>query len=802
LFEHTGITFRILDNRNVLLRKTENYISKPAMLKLNGRVLDYNTGLAIAYASVYLDTLGIGVQTDEKGHFSLMIPAVMKDRKLHFRMLGYQELVREAHACMGFTDVWLSEKPFELDAITIEERLPPVLTNPQEQALVMREFSKNIASHLLSGDPLRQIQLLPGISASDDLNSGISIRGDAEDGTLIVLDGIPIYKATHFYGIFSAINGDYLNEARLYKNTLPVAFGGKTGGMVQMKSAADINQFSLKADINLLTSSLNLQIPLGEKFDLLLAGRSTYQNVGESKFFDIANKPVVENETRENWLSTQPDYKFHDLNARLIYQIDDWKQLDINLFHSSDNLDNDYEIEYELGDRIFRSNIFNKEVFRQQEDWNNLGLSLNYHYKTNRRTSLNVTGYYAKYRNEGSVSSLISQELPVRVPVIDLENTQYNVIRDLGGKMSFKIDLDKKRYVEGGLEVVSHENEFLFQEDTIKVLKGNDQGLVTAAFSNYHWVGPEAFSLDVGTRISHYSVTDELFFSPRIRLNYELGKQLLFKGAFSVNHQFVREITHENRLGQSLGVIRLSDHDQYPVAQSRNWMLGATYRRPHWTLDIELFRKDISNVVEHALSILRTDSNRKGTVTTNRYRAFSGTGNSMGIDAIVSLNLDSYNGWIAYTLSKNEQSFDEILNGTWFSAQDDRRHQIKWVNTIALGKFTVSANYIYISGRPYTNLSLISDETDRRTLKPSDRIDRLPSYQRLDLGLNYQMDTKWGKMDMGISLFNTLDRDNVKYLQYIYSFTHPSVGITRNQVVGTETQLLDRTLNLNLSFQL
>ena len=47
---------------------------------------------------------------------------------------------------------------------------------------------------------LKTIQLLPGVSASSEGNSGFFVRGGDGDQNLILLDEAPVYNPAHFLG--------------------------------------------------------------------------------------------------------------------------------------------------------------------------------------------------------------------------------------------------------------------------------------------------------------------------------------------------------------------------------------------------------------------------------------------------------------------------------------------------------------------------------------------------------------------------------------------------------------------------
>ena len=105
----------------------------------------------------------------------------------------------------------------------------------------------------------------------------------------MVLDEMPIYRADHFYGIFSAINGQYVRKMELYKNNIPVTYGGRTSGLLKMSSDSKNDSLNLNVDIQLLQSGVNANIPLGKFQSIGLAARKSYSQLTKSNYFNLAN---------------------------------------------------------------------------------------------------------------------------------------------------------------------------------------------------------------------------------------------------------------------------------------------------------------------------------------------------------------------------------------------------------------------------------------------------------------------------------------------------------------------------------
>lgn len=139
----------------------------------------------------------------------------------------------------------------------------------------------------VSKDVMNFLKREVGIDATNDLSSGLNIRGSDDYQHLILLDGISLYKAEHFYGLFSAINPNILSNIDLYKSYFPAEYGGRTSSLLKMKSIADINKISGGVDLNLLYSNLHVKIPILNNFGLLAGVRFSNQNLGKSNLSNL-----------------------------------------------------------------------------------------------------------------------------------------------------------------------------------------------------------------------------------------------------------------------------------------------------------------------------------------------------------------------------------------------------------------------------------------------------------------------------------------------------------------------------------
>jgi len=807
LLKNSAIDFQITGDKQVLLKKIENYqrdYLQTKTLEIQGNILDEETKTPLSYAAVYVDSLFLGIQTDEKGEFVLHIPTQYRYRDLCIRMIGYETVKRNIQDCLEQFTVLLPQAPLRVEGITIEDRVPTVAVNTTEQFLQINSFSQSFASTLTSNDPLRTLQLLPGINSSDDLSAEIEIRGSQSDATLIVLDGIPIYKATHFYGVFSAINGDYIDNIGLYKNTLPIQYGGRTGGLLLMQSEDEIDQWHAEADVNLLTSSLTLQIPLSKKTSLSIGGRTTYQNVAETNFFNSVSgnsQNILDNiQFQDSLVQALPNFRFHDANAKLIYTPNDRQKLALNFFHSKDRYTYDYDLSFEESQDINLNErrVLVEQGYSQDENWQNMGTSFQYQVWGD-QWEIDLQAYYTSYTSQADLSLVSTYEGRNQLWTFEQNNFQQNQMRDIGGKAILNYNWNANQSLQMGLETVNHYNQFHFEVDTRREQDHITQGAVHTSFINYRWAKPQKWEISIGNRINYYDVTQKFYLSPRFSANYSLGSYFSLKGALSRDNQFVRNITQDNPLTQNYDAFLLSDGITYPVAFANNFMIGANYQKNNWTWDIEGFYKTMSNVIEHTSSIVIESIQGDALTVPNGLGILSGRGTTYGMDVLLHYHSSRYRSWVSYTLSKSTRSFEEVFDNKPFPALDDRRHQLKWINTAEWKNFHFSANFVYSSGPPRADIRRMITRSSLRNQNYFDKLDRLPSYQRLDLGVGYQIPLASSSLRIDLSAINSLNRNNVKYLYNIgINQSATSQQSISNFVLGNQTPLLDRTLNLSL----
>src|SRR5690606_20413259 len=80
-----------------------------------------------------------------------------------------------------------------------------------------------------------------------------------------------------------------------------------------------------------------------------------------------------------------------------------------------------------------------------------------------------------------------------------------------------------------------------------------------------------------------------------------------------------------------------------------------------------------------------------------------GEGRAYGVEFFLKKKYGKLNGWIGYTLARSERKFDQINEGNYYPAKQDRAHDISIVAIYDLNpKWSLSATCVYNTGAAVT----------------------------------------------------------------------------------------------------
>lgn len=237
-------------------------VSAAYATKIKGKVLDGQTGEAIAGATVFLEQSGLSTKTQLDGSFELKGLAAGIE-KVHIRHMAYIELTREIEIKKEDTPHFifqLTSTEQTLMEVTIKGR-----RNGGDDDRSARRLEKN-ASQIMNVVSARAIEISPDITVANVVQrvSGVSIeRNSNGEGQYAILRGMDKrYNTTLVNGVkvpspdnkyryvpLDLFPSDMLERLEVYKSLTPNMEADAVGGVVNMVMKAAPTKLLLQANL-------------------------------------------------------------------------------------------------------------------------------------------------------------------------------------------------------------------------------------------------------------------------------------------------------------------------------------------------------------------------------------------------------------------------------------------------------------------------------------------------------------------------------------------------------------------------
>ena len=773
---------------------------------ISGVVKDKESGETLPFANVFVKDTNIGTTTNADGFFTLFdIPS--ETSTIQVQYLGYkvETLVLTPEMVKGKITILLIPDNNQLDEVVVSNDSGQQIVKMNKSVSQISLSPKKLASipNLGEKDIFRAIQLLPGVSGTNESSSGLYVRGGTPDQNLVLLDGFTVYHVDHFYGFFSAFNSGALKDIQLFKGGFPAEYGGRISSVMDLTGkTGNSNKLSLSAGLSLVSANATVEIPIGEKANLLIAGRRSYTDILKSglynSIFDLYNDS---NQTNGNNLpnfngfqqnQTQPSFYFYDLNTKFSYKPSDKDIISVSVYNGEDNLDSSRE-----NQNTFGSGTEERTINSDIEDllnWGNWGSSVRWARQWSDKLYTNVVGAYSNYFSQRKRINDISIQLADSTNTNKSGLVEDNNLKDFTLRVHNEYKVNSKHSLEFGGQLTMNEVEYNYiLNDSITVIDQKDKGLLKTAYLQDKWSPTEKLNIVGGIRATHFDVTDEIYYEPRLSVSYKVNDKVKFKGAWGKYYQFVNRIVREDVTQGSRDFWLLANKENSPISFSQHFILGTSYEVDDWLFDVEFFEKEMTGLTEFSLrfqSALGTDPNDQ--------LFFEGTGISRGVDFLIQKKVGKYTGWLGYTLSEVVHTFPDLSNSPFYSL-NDQRHEFKIVNVLKAGRWDLGATWVYGSGKPYTapngiyTITLLDGtETEYVSIGEKNGL-RIDPYHRLDLSATYNFNLGSGKGEMGLSIFNLYNKTNTWYNEF---------EVVDNQVTEINVNYIGFTPSLffNVSF--
>ena len=589
----------------------------------------------------------------------------------------------------------------------------------QDKTYIPAKKLDNIPYLLGQKDVMSYIQTLPGVSNSQEGNTGINVRGGRTDETLILLDDAPIYNPNHVFGLFSAFNAGVVKSIDFYKDRFPAEYGGRNS------SVLDIN--TKNGDFQKRNTALNLSILGGDissngyiikdKLSYNIGGRASYANA--IKYF-----------------TADLEAGYFDINTKLSYKVSDQEYVAASFYSSKD--------------RYYQSNDDqNIVLFFNESTWSNTAASLKW-YK-NYKNGLRSKQVY-------SFSNLQNEKVAIYQETADFSTFQKMDVHHLKsswGKKQGQLNINFG--VEGQLYLT---NSYLKNPDTSFVFIPKSTAAEVAPYAEASF-SHNLWNYKLGTRYNLYKlVDDDMFAIPDISASvaYKQSNHHAYL-AFDRTSQFTFQL-----------------YETFMPISSDFWILANSKVKPQisnmfslgYSWSIKAINVSIGGYVKH---YAQTYDYKDGALlySSSDFQKYltSATRRSAGLELSMSMDFKNIKADANYTLSKTTLQSDQINRGDRYPAFYDRPHLLN-AGIIYTSKknFSLTARQYLSSGRTMTYDYLLPI-----ILVSSRNEIRLPMYHRLDVGMNWTRQNKKHKnrsSTFGVSIYNVYNNLNTYYIRKTY----------------------------------
>ena len=740
--------------------------SGPAVV--SGVVRDVATGEAIPGVLVSTYDGGAYTRTDAEGRYSLKVPS--GSGEITFSEYSYEDMViRVIIHGSGGLDIVMREKVTALKSAYVTAN---AMADHRRSGMGLEKISSATITHIPSafgeGDVLKAVLTLPGVKTVGEASSGFNVRGGSADQNLILFDGGTIYNPSHLFGIFSAFNTDVVDEAELYKSSIPVKYGGRISSVLDL-STKDGNNSKIKGSLGLglLTSHFAVDGPIvKDRTTFVLGGRITYSD-------------WMLNLLPQNTAYSGGSASFHDLNASVTHRLDELNSLKLSGYWSRDGFSF-------RGDTTFR--------------YSNLNAALRWNHKLSSDGGLTVTAGFDRYANTMergyrsdvfgaySLSTAISQAYARAAVVNDIGDHSISWGADA---VIYMLDPGTLSPIDSSLMVPRR----LARETAIE----------PALYVGDEWqIGGGPFSIDYGLRLSGFASfrNPGLYGGPELRLSgkYSPLPNLSFKAGFNSMNQYIHLISNSASISP-MDTWKLCDADVLP---QKGFQAAAG---AYWTvfgnaldISVEGYYKRVINYPDYRSgAVLSMNGHLADDLIRTRAKSY-------GVELMLRKQTGRLTGWVSYTWSRallqdmQNTGLAAINGGAWYNAPYDKPHDVKLVGNYKFThRYSISFNLDYSTGRPVTvPVGQYLYGNAIRLLYSDRNAYRIPDYFRLDLAMNIEPGhylKAFTHMSATFGCYNVTGRKNAYSVFYS---TSGGTGVHGYMVSVFATQI--PYLSLNLKF--
>jgi len=698
-------------------------------MTLAGAVVDGRTGAPLEKVLVVVEDTGQSAQTGADGRFA--IPGVVAGpHHLYVSVVGYALLRRE---------VTIGPDPSSRDVLL---RLSEGTTAYSETVTVTPDAFRATADAVpssailgsadlmnlrgvLADDPLRAVQVLPGVATGDDLRSEFTVRGSDFRHITFTLDGFATPYLLHTVrgvedrgptGSVAMINSDVIDEVTLLNGGYPQRYSGHTGSEVDFRLRdGSRERRTLHVAVSGTNAGAVAEGPIGG------ARRGSWLVSARQSYLDLIVHRITD---------SSASFGFTDAQGRVAYDLSPRHRVDLTVLAG-------------------RSRFENDPIARDIDD---LHAGLN-------ASVVGVAGW--RFTTPRLV---LSQRLLAADNRFHNENSD-GVELDKGRDRQFAwrgdvtAPLASSLEIGGGGEVERRDDSRVRRRlapnrvDLVQLDDYSGDALLAGGYVSARWKPHPSITIAPGVRADRWTLTEQSTTSPWIQTEWRPSRGPTVRASAGRYQQFA---DFENVLGVSGGVdLQPERAGQYDLGLEQR--IGHGLRVTATLYDREEHEMLRRPGLETRLVGTRVVRGSAAARYDNRLEGFA-----RGVELMLQRTTSGrgVSGWLSYAYGRNR--YHDVVNGESFWGDFDQRHTLNaWASyrhsdrASFVGKLRMGSNF------PIPGYYAESDGAYRIT--DVRNTTRLPLYSRLDLRANRTFNWSRRRLTLFAEVINVLNRDNLRF---------------------------------------
>ena len=763
-----------------LLLSLNSVFFSQSKFTISGTVSDQASGEGMIGVRIKVSELsGVGTNTNEYGFYSLTLN--QGTYALEISSFGYEikyQTINLNENIILNMELFVPTKQIDEVLVTTKKKDDNV-RNAQTgvETLDMKQLSK-VPVIFGEKDIIKTMQLTPGIKSGGDGSSGFYVRGGSSDQNLILLDEAPVYNASHLLGFFSTFNSDAIKTATIYKGTQPAQYGGRLASVLDIRMNEGNNKkFRVSGGLGLISSKLNIEGPLKkDKSSFLISARRTYVDM----FLKLSNNERLKGST----------LYFYDVNAKINYKLT-------------------------KKDRLYLSGYFGRDklgIIGFGLTWGNVTGTARWNHIINDKLFSNTSFIASNYIYD------------IGIKANDVDFSINSTLQDYNLKQEFQYFPNSRNKIKFGVNAIHHSiipGQIESKAAGVNTVKQKPMlSLENAIFVTNDWIATERININYGIRATSFTLlgnggeyysyskdgdvlaTDTFNLNdalktyynlePRVTASFSYSKSASIKTGFTRNVQNIHLISNNTSENPTDIWIPSSKNVKSEISDQVSLGWFKNLKNDTYELSLETYYKNMQNQIDY-----RDGANTQANNFLEGELLF-GKGRAYGVETYFKKTSGRFTGWVSYTLAKVEKQINGINNNNWYSARQDRRHDLSVVGIYDINKkLSVSATFVYYTGSAITLPSgkyYVNDQV--QWLYTERNGGRMPAYHRMDVALTwYKKQTEKYESSFNFSIFNVYGHENA----YSISFRE-SEDKTKTEAVQTSLFKMIPSITYNFKF--